>query len=136
MTLHFLGTFPDLPLGRIASARRAAAGVESPAFELLLDRLGHFAKGIGWLGCAQPSARLLRLWEALRGALAHAQIDGQEHSAFKPHVTVLRDARGVFPDVPIEPVSWPVREFVLIDSLPGQRGYRVLDRWMLDRAEG
>lgn len=132
MTLHFLGTFSELPLERITSARRAAATVESPAFELVLDRLGHFARGTGWLGCAQPCAPLLLLWEALRSALAHARFDGDQHSAFKPHVTVLRDARGTFPDVPIEPVSWPVREVVLIDSLLGQRGeYRVLDRWRL-----
>lgn len=134
MTLHFLGTFSELPLERIASACSAAGSVKLPAFELVLDRSGHFSKGIGWLGCARPGARLQLLWEELRKALAHAQVGVQGHSAFKPHVTVLRDARDALPDEPMDPVSWPVREFVLIDSVLGQRSeYRVLGRWVLDQ---
>lgn len=132
LTLHFLGTFSDLPAERIASACKAAEAVGVPAFDLMLDRAGHFSQGIGWLGCAQTGAPLQRLWEELRKALAHARIGVQGHAAFKPHVTVLRDARNAWAEQPIEPVTWSVREFMLIDSVLGSHSeYRTLGRWSL-----
>jgi 2'-5' RNA ligase len=132
MTLHFLGTFSELPRERIDAACAAAAKVHLPAFDLVLDRAGHFPKGIGWLGCAQTGAPLQRLWEVLRRELAHVHVGVQGHSAFKPHVTILRDAREALPAQPIEAITWPVREFVLVDSRLGERNeYRPLGRWPL-----
>lgn len=132
MTLHFLGAYPQLPQESIAAACEAGARVRVPAFDLALDRAGHFSRGIGWLGCAQAGAPLLGLWEELRKALAQARVDVRGHAAFTPHVTVLRDARHPLPQESIPPIAWPVREFVLIDSLLGGRNeYRTLGRWVL-----
>jgi hypothetical protein len=47
-------------------------------------------------------------------------------------VTVLRDARKSMPDVAIEPIRWPIREVMLIDSQLGDRNeYRPLGSWKL-----
>ncbi|MFC5577897.1 RNA 2',3'-cyclic phosphodiesterase [Lysobacter niabensis] len=134
MTLHFLGSYSELPQERVAAAIEAAGQVRVPAFDLALDLAGHFPRGIGWLGCAQAEGPLLALWEELRKALAQARVGVQGHAAFKPHVTVLREARAPLPQEPITPVRWPVREFVLIDSLLGGRNeYRTLGRWALQQ---
>jgi 2'-5' RNA ligase len=131
MTLHFLGSYSELPQERIVAACEAAGRVRLPAIDLTLDRAGHFAKGIGWLGCGADGP-LLQLWEELRKELARAHVGVQGHAAFKPHVTVLRDARDALPMEPVAPIAWPVREFVLIDSVLGERNeYRPLGRWML-----
>ncbi|HEY1141664.1 MAG TPA: RNA 2',3'-cyclic phosphodiesterase [Lysobacter sp.] len=132
LTLHFLGAFSELPQERIDVARRAAQSVAAAAFELSLDRAGHFSKGIGWLGCAHVDAPLQGLWSELHKALAHERVATQGHARFVPHVTVLRDAREPLPAQPISPIVWPVREFVLIDSVLGARNeYRPLGRWTL-----
>lgn len=132
MTLHFLGTFSALPEERIAAAGRAAEKLRAPAFDLVLDRAGSFSGGIGWLGCARTEPLLQQLWDELRLALAREQVSTKGHARFAPHVTVLRDARKPTPDVPIEPIHWPIREVVLIDSQLGDRNeYRPLGRWQL-----
>ncbi|KQY52365.1 RNA 2',3'-cyclic phosphodiesterase [Lysobacter sp. Root494] len=132
MTLHFLGTFSELPEDRIEAAIRAAEGLRAPAFDLVLDRAGSFSGGIGWLGCARTEPTLQQLWDELRQALAREHVSTKGHARFTPHVTVLRDSRKTMPDVPIEPVRWPVRELMLIDSQLGDHNeYRSLGRWRL-----
>ncbi|HEV8694723.1 MAG TPA: RNA 2',3'-cyclic phosphodiesterase [Lysobacter sp.] len=133
MTLHFLGSFQPLREDLVANACKAAAGVRSPAFDLVLNQAGSFPRNrVGWLGCAQTDASLQHLWEGLRQALAqkHVKVDGA--SQFKPHVTVLRDAKDALPLQPIEPIVWPVRQFVLVDSQLGSRNvYEPLGSWPL-----
>lgn len=137
MTLHFLGPHADLPQGGIASAIRAAQGLRAAAFGLVLDRAGHFAGRIGWLGCARPAPALADLWQALYEGLAREHIVPRGHARFTPHVTLLRDARGPLPEEPVAPVHWPVRELVLAASQPDMDcGYRVLERWPLAREQG
>lgn len=135
MTLHFLGAHSELPQARIAAACEAAGRVQLPGFDLVLDCAGHFHRGIGWLGCMRAAGPLLQLWEALHRELAHAGVDLQGHEVFKPHVTVVRDAHPALPAEPVGPIAWPVREFVLIDSVLGERNeYSPLGRWRLGGA--
>jgi 2'-5' RNA ligase len=135
MTLHFLGAYSELPQDRIAAACEAAARVQLPGFDLELDRAGHFPRGIGWLGCLQAAGPLRQLWEELHKELARARVGVQGHATFKPHVTVVRDAHPALPAEPVGPIAWPVREFVLIDSVLGVRNeYRTLGRWVLGDA--
>jgi 2'-5' RNA ligase len=132
LTLHYLGEFSELPEELVARACRAADEIVMPEFDLVLDRAGHFAQGVGWLGSAQADARLQQLWETLRMGLAHAHVRIQGHAAFKPHVTVVRDARGGLPAGPVQPIVWPVRDFALIDSQLGSHNeYVVVRRWQL-----
>ncbi|WP_460734120.1 RNA 2',3'-cyclic phosphodiesterase [Lysobacter tyrosinilyticus] len=132
MTLHFLGAFSEVPEELVSRACQGVAELRMPEFDLVLDRVGHFAQGVGWLGCAQIDVRLQQLWEGLRMALTREHVRIQGHAAFKPHVTVLRDARQGLPAGPIDPIVWPVRDFALIDSQLGSRNeYVVVQRWSL-----
>jgi 2'-5' RNA ligase len=131
MTLHFLGTYPELPAQLVGAACEAAGRVRQAAFDLVLDRAGHFPRGIGWLGCAGEGP-LRTLWQELQLELEQSGVGMRGHATFKPHVTVLRDAHGVLPAEGIAPLAWPVREFVLIDSvLDGRSEHRPLGRWTL-----
>lgn len=132
LTLHYLGAFSELPAELVSRACRGASQVKMSGFELALDRAGHFGQGVGWLGSTQADAPLLQLWESLRSALMREHVRIQGHAAFKPHVTVLRDARRGLPAGPIEPIVWPIRDFALIDSQLGARNeYVVVQRWSL-----
>jgi 2'-5' RNA ligase len=132
MTLHYLGTFSELPEELVSRACQGAGEIRMPEFDLVLDRAGHFAQGVGWLGSEQTDPRLQQLWEALRLALTRVHVRIQGHAAFKPHVTVLRDARRGLPAGPTEPIVWPVREFALIDSQLGSHNeHVVVQSWQL-----
>ncbi len=74
------------------------------------------------------SWRMLR--EALGAALTRAGLGGATRGEFKPHVTLLRDTLRVAP-AKIAPVSWQVRDFVLVHSLLGRTTHIHLGRWDL-----
>ena len=132
MTLHYLGSFSELPEDLVARACQGAGEVRMPEFDLVLDRAGHFAQGVGWLGSAETDIRLQQLWEDLRAALTRVHVRIQGHAAFKPHITVVRDARRGLPVDPVEPIVWPVRDFALIDSQLGAHNeHVVVQRWPL-----
>ena len=104
----------------------------------MLDRVGSFPKaGVCWLGASAPPEALRQLWDGLGSALASARVQVKSASAFSPHVTVFRDVRRPLPSTPIEPLPWPLREFVLIDSVSGVHPtYRLLGRWPLQDGPG
>lgn len=138
MTLHFLGDFSGMPEALAARACAGAAQIRARAFDLSLDRAGSFRKRapVWWLGCIQPPARLMELWDALAGKLRDAEVAFDAKLPLTPHVTVLRDSDVVLPLTSISPVHWRVDEFVLMDSRPGaQSEYRVLARWALQHGD-
>lgn len=127
LTLHFLGAVPDSALDAALDAGNA---VDAARFELVLDRAGGFSRArVAWLGCADVPSRLIDLHAQLRDALAVRGLP-VESRAYAPHVTVQRDVRGAVTEAAIEPIAWPVNEFVLIDSRP-DRGYVEVGRWPL-----
>jgi RNA 2',3'-cyclic 3'-phosphodiesterase len=135
VTLHHLGDFAGLPQQRVEDARAAAAGVAPGAFEARFDRVGSFAGRPGkhpfvLLGAGDATG-LATLHAGLGARLAAAGL-GRRERAFVPHVTLLYDAGNVAVQ-PVDPLGWPVREFVLVHSLLGRTEYRVLGRWALDR---
>lgn len=129
LTLQFLGEHAALSQRMVQDAASAAARVRTPVFDLVLDEAGSFHNA-WWLGCVAPPAGLLELWHALGAELMHADVNVRSADGFTPHVTILRDASARLPSMPIAPVHWCVREFVLVDSLP-PRPYTILHRWSL-----
>lgn len=134
VTLHHLGDYAGVPPDLVATACTAAAEVSLPAFQARFDRVGSFAGRAGnlpfvLLGDA-GSAGLQHLHTALAERLRVAGFKRPPAHAFVPHVTLLYDARTV-PVQPVEPMAWPVHEFVLIHSVLGRTEYRVLGRWSL-----
>ncbi|HSR65015.1 MAG TPA: RNA 2',3'-cyclic phosphodiesterase [Xanthomonadaceae bacterium] len=132
MTLQFLG---DIAAPRrdevVARATAAAAEVESPAFDLLLDHAGSFPNArVWWLAPTDPPAGLRQLWDALGVALLQADQKPKASPGFSPHLTVVRDVGARLPETPVEPLRWRVDRFVLIDSQP-PRPYRIVGQWPL-----
>lgn len=133
LTLHFLGRFRPLRESIVVAAREAASRVHAPPFDLVLDHAGAFIRnGVGWLGCTRPDAGLQLLRERLRRTLAEVHIEVENAPGFHPHITVLRDALDPLPSGAIEPIVWPVHEFVLVDSQHGARNvFEQAGRWRL-----
>ncbi len=122
----------------VAAARRAAARVQAPAFELVLDRAGSFpiASAPCFLGCTIVPPGLQALWDALERELAAESVAVRGVRERVPHVTVRRGVKPPWPDAPLPaPVRWPVRDFHLLrsDLLDGF-AYEQLDRWPLAAA--
>lgn len=127
LTLLFLG---DQPADRVREVIMAAGEPELPGFELVLDRLGWFARArVAWLG-GPATARGKALVSALT-AREDALGLAFDRRPWAPHVTLFRkvDARPNLPE--IEPLVWPVRQFALIESVSG-RPYEALARFDLN----
>lgn len=135
LTLRFLGEFDRVPPTLADAALAAADTLRLAAFDLPLDRAGSFrGSRVWWLGCEQVPDGLQQLWRDLGLALGKAGVRMKDSHSLTPHVTLLRDAAESLPDTAIEPIAWPVREFVLIHSQLGNRNaYDILRRWPLDQ---
>jgi 2'-5' RNA ligase len=71
------------------------------------------------------------LHEALRIALTDAGLGGATRGEFLPHITLAYDKLRVKPQS-IEPVTWPVKDLVLIHSELGRTTHNHLGRWALN----
>lgn len=127
LTLAFLHSVEQTRLPVLAEVAEALV---LPPMTLVLDRWGFFAgPRVLWLGPEAIPESLgafeQRLWEAL-APLGFRR----EHGRFHPHVTVRRKAVSA-PAKPPEPVSWPVTDWALVQSRPGQIGsmYTPLAQW-------
>lgn len=129
LTLAFLGHVPETRLSELAVI---GAALRAEPFHLALDRLGYWAHNqILWAGCGEPPAALLALATQLHEALGAAgfPLDARPYA---PHLTLLRKARCETAPQLARVVSWPVREVLLIESLPGgATRYVPLQRWSL-----
>ena len=134
LTLQFLGDFDGLPQTLATQACAAAAKVRVAPFSLELDRAGSFRNRSipWWLGPAGEVHGLATLWHDLGLELARAGVRVPGGQGFRPHVTVLRDARHALPETPTDPVTWNVHNFVLVHSVLGaQSAYTSLGTWPL-----
>jgi 2'-5' RNA ligase len=135
LTLAFLG---NVAANRMLALRLVADAVIAEPFELTLARAGYWrAQRLAWAaplhGPPALTALHARLTDVLRLRGFHA-----ERRAFKPHVTLLRDAAALSPSSHdgIISLRWPVRDFVLACSEPVPQGvrYRVIGTWPLHAA--
>ena len=124
---------PDGPFGQsIAMARLVADVIRRTPFVVMFNQAASFGKPPKYAFSLTTRADLLaanRLSATLLNDLRHAglKVDG---SSFQPHVTLFYDRKRREPiDVP--PLSWQVREFVLIESIDN-RQYVILGTWPLD----
>ncbi|CAJ0812044.1 RNA 2',3'-cyclic phosphodiesterase [Ralstonia flaminis] len=140
ITLYHLGDFVQAPPDDlVARTRLAAEGLALPAFDVTFDQVVSFHgrrdhRPFVLLGGesesgANGTTALMAFQLALGEALQHAGLP-VPLGHFKPHITLLYD-RGGFAPKPVEPMTWTVREFVLIHSWLGKTRYDELGRWTL-----
>jgi 2'-5' RNA ligase len=82
------------------------------------------------LSSSRPRAALNAFQLALSTAIRKAGLVQWVQPSFVPHVTLLYDGRRV-PQQDVAPISWTVREFVLVRSRLGQGRHEPLARWPL-----
>jgi RNA 2',3'-cyclic 3'-phosphodiesterase len=129
LTLLFLGEVAPDAEARLA---KAAAAVRTPAFDLVLDRVGSFFRArVLWIGPSEVPPALPALRAALEAAARKAGV-AFDPKPLVPHVTCYRDVRKALEPAPVTPVRWPVRGFALIQSVGGQ--YHVVSQWPLHNA--
>ena len=133
-TLHHLGNYVGLPPDLVASAIQAANRVCMPAFDVTFDCASSFSGGRNrhpyvLLGTTNIEA-LRALQHAIGEQIIAAGLGRHVERNFTPHVTLLYDDHEVAGQS-IEPISWSVREFVLVRSLLGRAQHRRLGHWLL-----
>ena len=133
LTLQFLGTFKPLPSALVEHAIAAGDSVRAQEFPLVLDHLASFERNrVWWLGPDTANSGLRSLHERLGAVLAASGVATEDAARFVPHVTLGRKLRQRMQPRLVEPLDWPVREFVLVDSTAGAADYRIVRRWPLD----
>ncbi|APW38144.1 hypothetical protein RD110_13840 [Rhodoferax koreense] len=137
-TVHFMGDYAALPPDLVRNARAAGDAVRMAPFRVGFDRAASFdskpsnrplvLRG----GSDGPGIRGLKdFHDALGEAMQRTGLGRWAIPQFTPHVTLLYDDRAV-EELPIEEISWPVSEFVLVHSLLGNSTHVPLARWRLD----
>ena len=119
--------------------QRAAQEVGGEGFELCFDEARYWGHNhIVYAAPSQVPQQLIQLADDLvRHLDAHRfKFDRRE---YKPHVTLLRNAR--WSDTPLpamQPVCWKIADFALVQSVPhdGLTDYRVLARFPLGAGGG
>lgn len=128
VSLFFLGGLAEQ---HVQLACGAAADVRAGSFEVSFDRAVSFRGKPGnrpfVLFGGDGLRQLMSFRRMLASAMTRVGLRRRANMNFTPHVTLLYDARAV-EEHPIAPISWTVREFVLIHSM---RGHVHLARWPL-----
>ena len=111
-----------------------AAAIRAAPFEVAFDCAMSFSgksNGRPLVLCSSKNlAALAAFQQTLSTAIRKAGLHQWVQPSFVPHVTLLYDGRRV-PKQAIEPISWTVREFVLVHSLLGRSRHEPLARWPL-----
>lgn len=134
-TLVFIG---EIAPGRLEPLQLAAQEVSAEGFALCFD-LAHYW-GHNHIAYAAPShvpPRLLQLVERLEERLSRHHFKF-ERRAYKPHVTLLRNAHWTDQPLPeMQAVRWQIGDFALVQSArqAGLARYRVLARFPLAVSE-
>ncbi len=130
LTLAFLGS---VPVSYRQCAEQVASAIRGKSFTLILELMGCWSKsGILWAGPAQVPEALLQLVQALNAGLSSCGYV-PETRPYAAHLTLARKVRRWDNDHPIEPLTWEVRRFCLVQSHTHAEGarYEILRTWAL-----
>jgi len=135
LTLHHLGKFPEIRADRVARAISAANKIQSRAFDIKLDKFMSFDSRTGKFPCVLAmsgvSPELDSFWKLLKNNLLAVRLGEHLVNSFTPHATLLY-SRQPIKEMPLSnPIHWPVKDFVLIESLVGKSEHIELGRWPL-----
>jgi 2'-5' RNA ligase len=126
ITLAFLG---QQPVSALPVLKDILSELPASPMMLNLDRVSYFNKNrIAWAGMHDVPEELIKLQRSLVSALEENGIHFDNHSHFKPHVTLARDAAPPS-DMVFEPIQWRAEQVVLVQSVTASEGpaYHVLD---------
>ena len=135
-TLVFIG---DVELYGLEVLQLAAQEVSGEGFELCFDEVRYWGHNhIVYAAPRQVPQQLAQLVDALVQRLTAHRFKFDRRD-YKPHVTLLRNARWSDTLLPaMQPVCWQIRDFALVQSAhqDGLADYRVLARFPLGACDG
>lgn len=131
VTLVFLG---DIDAERRQCVEQVADHIRLPAFELSLEQLGYWPRRhMLWAMPTTMPEALRALVTDLQQGLTACQFE-PEARAFRAHVTLSRHWTKVPPISRFPAVTWPVRQFALVESVALADGvrYQAIRFWPLE----
>ncbi|HEY1124611.1 MAG TPA: 2'-5' RNA ligase family protein [Sphingobium sp.] len=129
VTLAITADF-DTPFSALVDAlQRSGDAVAAEPFQLVLDQLSR-GRGTAALRPAHSQPPLRALQAAITRRMAEQGVPMRPQWRFNPHVTLVYH-RGEPVVRPVENLGWPVRDFVLVESVVGLTRHRILGRWTL-----
>jgi RNA 2',3'-cyclic 3'-phosphodiesterase len=121
LTLAFLG---QQPVSRLPALKEILLRLDTPASELVIDRVSYFSRNkIVWAGTHETPPGMLKLYRELTEALINQGVAFNEQHAFKPHITLARDALPP-PDLAFAPLRWRAHKVALVRSDNDAQGSR------------
>lgn len=130
MTLAFMSEVADSALPALQDM---ASCMRSAPFDVQLDQLDIWSPpGVALLSPSAPPTALLQLAEGLQDGVRQLGV-AVDRRPFRPHITLRRRMPQRMAVQTIPPLSWTVRDFVLVQSMLDERGpaYVELGRWAL-----
>ena len=121
MAWRYQRTAVGAAVARIAAIHSRASTVEVPPFEISFRRAKSLGRGAFVLYGGKGSAELEALSTRLRDMLTRPGTEKKR--PFVPHMTLLR-SETIVPPRAIKPITWTVREIVLVHSLLGKTIHR------------
>lgn len=117
LTMAFLG---QQPAAALPALRAILAASTLPALALTIDCYGYFQRPrIAWAGMRAPPPALLAAQAELMARLEAAGFSAATHGAFKPHITLAREAKQAPGEFNAAPVLWRGARLALVESMPG-----------------
>lgn len=134
VTLHHLGDHAGVPADLVTRAASVAGTLVASPFEAEFEAVMSLARGSRQEPLVLCGGHGLAALIAFQRALGVAMIKGGlaqwVNQDFTPHMTLAYDPQRVVRQ-DIRPISWMVKELVLVHSLLGQRRRVILGRWPL-----
>jgi 2'-5' RNA ligase len=125
-TLHFLG---DVTPERVLDLKYVLKPVPTPGFDLHFGKPEMWQHGTAVVRPEQSPTALRGLHARIGLALAGIGMRPDERP-YRPHVTLARRATGATPPAQPADFVWEARQgFVLAQTLPGARGYEILEKF-------
>lgn len=133
LTLVFVG---EVETGKLAALCRIAEGIQGSrarAFDFVVDGIRYWKhSNIIYASTGKIPWELIDLVTVLQDTLSAAGFS-LERRAYKPHITLMREAScEILPEL-TEPITWRVHEWMLVKSGQASEGpvYIPIDRWPL-----
>jgi 2'-5' RNA ligase len=140
ISLLGLGDYRGIPVSLVKRVWQAANLVLVPSFDVSFDQVLTFGHENVDPSKQKPcvlieggdKSGLIGLQNSLTSFMRNFGFKMRQPAGFTPHVALLYDRKPISM-APVEPVSWKVREFVLVRSQIGDvtRPYDILGRWSL-----
>lgn len=132
VTVRFIGAVPTDRVDPFADAlARDVHALDADAFALALDRVALWNNGIAVLEPSTTPSFMTRLHDRIDATLDALDVAG-EARAYRPHVTLARDADGSIAPTRIDRIAWSFDDYALVESRRGR--YTVLRRYALLRS--